>query len=179
MTKGKVQSEQQDDALDLHGAATAADKDDAEGATARGGAEADEPEMLPAKRGQVWVTYTGHADAVSTGDITLRPGVPVMVPKDVAEGLLTTTEEFVVSTENPLSPAGRGVRHGDRRHQGPHRAGGRVRHARPDRRADEGGGPRGPHLVVGAHDGHRVHGPIHHGFARVAGRRGDAGARPP
>lgn len=75
---------------------------------------ADEPEAesIKAKRGKVWVTYLGSADRFEFQDtslvpetFTFEPGVPVEVPKDIAEALLTTPfEEFGVTDEVPATP---------------------------------------------------------------------------
>jgi hypothetical protein len=58
-----------------------------------------------AKRGHVFVTYRGHADVarLSGADgaqFKFEPGVPVEIPKGIAEELLTTPfEEFETAAE--------------------------------------------------------------------------------
>lgn len=55
--------------------------------------------------GHLWLTYRGSADALRYLSYTLKPGVPVEVPKDIAEALLVTNpREFKVSTEPPSPP---------------------------------------------------------------------------
>lgn len=65
----------------------------------------EDAEPVRAKRGKTWVTYLGHADVLRVDGFALWPGVPVEVPKDLAEGLLTHPfEEFRVSDVAPLPP---------------------------------------------------------------------------
>lgn len=84
-----------------------------EEAAAAASDEGTAPETVKAKRGKVFVTYAGHATVASYADpesgdeYRLEPGVPVEVPKGIAEVLLANqTEEFVVSDEAPAPPQG-------------------------------------------------------------------------
>jgi hypothetical protein len=73
----------------------------------------DEAGWIKAKRGHSFVTYDGSANVVEHVDTSvdpaktyrLEPGVPVEVPKAIAEVLLTTPfEEFVVTDKVPAPP---------------------------------------------------------------------------
>lgn len=86
-------------------AAGAVSLPDATAAVAEGDTSTNEAEPVKAKRGKKWVTYRGHAAVVRIEDFALRPGVPVEMPRDTAEGLLTHPfEEFEVSDEAPPPP---------------------------------------------------------------------------
>lgn len=74
---------------------------------------APDVEYVAAKRGKVFVTYRGVADRLvhedRSGDVPIdysfAPGVPVEVPKDIADALLTTPfEEFEVTEAVPAPP---------------------------------------------------------------------------
>lgn len=68
-------------------------------------AEDDQHTVVKFNGETVRLTYRGSAAALSYGDFTLRPGVPVEVPKDVAEGLLTHPfEDFEVTEVAPPQP---------------------------------------------------------------------------
>jgi hypothetical protein len=58
--------------------------------------EEGRPAPLPkARRGHTYVQYIGHADVLSHGEMTFRPGAWVEVPNDALEALLTHPyEEF-------------------------------------------------------------------------------------
>jgi hypothetical protein len=83
-----------------------------EAAAAAGEGEEDSP-TVKAKRGKVFVTYRGHAHVATYSDpengdsYRFEPGVPVEVPKGIAEVLLTHPfEEWTSSDEAPAPPQG-------------------------------------------------------------------------
>jgi hypothetical protein len=66
-----------------------------------------EPEQgsIPAPEGHLFVTYVGHAERLTYGELILKPGIPTPVSKDLVEVLLTTPfEEFTVAGSLPVPP---------------------------------------------------------------------------
>lgn len=59
---------------------------------------------LSAPAGSAYLTYVGHADSMTFGDLVLQPGIPTLVSKEEAEGILTHPFEDVVVSDSIAAP---------------------------------------------------------------------------